>query len=194
MPERFGRKRTYALGKTSGKANIKKNLEEMGIELDNKAMKVITQKIIELGDKKETVTQEDLPYIISDVLRSQSIEKKIKIKNYSFSCAYGLRPVATIRLSMNGKDFEETATGDGQYDAFMKAIRKIYVRFEKTLPTLVDYYVSIPPGGKTDALVECSITWDFKGKTFKTRGLDSDQTVAAIKGTIRMLNIIETFN
>ena len=34
MPERFGRIRKYALGKTSGKANIRKNLEEMGITLD----------------------------------------------------------------------------------------------------------------------------------------------------------------
>ena len=31
LPERFGRERKYALGKTSGKANIKKNLEEIGI-------------------------------------------------------------------------------------------------------------------------------------------------------------------
>jgi (R)-citramalate synthase len=33
LPERFGRSRKYALGKTSGKANILKNLEELGIEL-----------------------------------------------------------------------------------------------------------------------------------------------------------------
>jgi D-citramalate synthase len=30
LPERFGRIRKYALGKTSGKANIKKNLEDLG--------------------------------------------------------------------------------------------------------------------------------------------------------------------
>jgi len=33
MPERFGRKRKYALGKTSGKANIEKNLQELGLKL-----------------------------------------------------------------------------------------------------------------------------------------------------------------
>ncbi len=31
LPERFGRKREYALGKTSGKANIEKNLQELGL-------------------------------------------------------------------------------------------------------------------------------------------------------------------
>lgn len=33
VPERFGRKREYALGKTSGKANIDRNLQELGLEL-----------------------------------------------------------------------------------------------------------------------------------------------------------------
>ena len=56
---------------------------------------------------------------------------------------------------------------------------------------LIDYEVSIPPGGATDALVETIITWDYKGKEFKTKGLDADQTESAIKATERMLNIME---
>jgi D-citramalate synthase len=55
---------------------------------------------------------------------------------------------------------------------------------------LTDYAVRIPPGGKSDALCETIITWDLKGREFKTRGLDSDQTVAAIKATEKMLNLI----
>ena len=61
LPERFGRKREYALGKNSGKANIRKNLEDLGLQLDEDAMRKVTERIIELGDKKELVTQEDLP-------------------------------------------------------------------------------------------------------------------------------------
>ncbi len=193
LPERFGRKRSYALGKTSGKANIKKNLEEMGIELDDESMKRVTQHIIELGDKKEMVTREDLPYIISDVLRSRSIEEKIKVINYNFSAGMGLKPVASVKIQFNGGDiYEEHSWGDGQYDAFMRAIKKIYLNLNKVLPRLVDYSVSIPPGGKTDALVQTVITWNL-GKEFRTRGLDSDQTMAAIKATIKMLNMIEEF-
>lgn len=194
LPERFGRKRQYALGKMSGKASIHKNLDDLGIELSKEEMKLITQRVIELGDKKETVTKEDLPYIISDVLKSEKIVEKIKIINYSLSVAEGLRSMATLRIEINGIIYEETASGDGQYDAFMIALWRIYARLEKDRPILKDYIVTIPPGGKTDALTECAITWDFKGKAFKTRGLDSDQTIAAIKGTIRMLNIIETIN
>ena len=191
LPERFGRKRMYALGKTSGKANIAKNLEDLGIELDSESMKKVTNKIIELGDKKETVTQEDLPYIISDVLRSKSIEEKIKILNFSLSTAAGLKPVATLKIKINNKSYEETGVGDGQYDAFMKAVKKIYAGLKKDIPKLIDYAVSIPPGGKTDALVQTVITWRLNNNEFKTRGLDPDQTVAAIIATNKMLNIIE---
>jgi D-citramalate synthase len=190
LPERFGRKRRYALGKTSGKANIRKNLEEMGIQLDYASMRKVTERIIELGDKKEAVTQEDLPFIISDVLRSKSIDERIKILNFSLSTANELKPVASLKIRIGDEVFEETSNGDGQYDAFMKALRKIYGRLEKSLPALLDYSVSIPPGGKTDALVQTVITWHL-GREFKTRALDSDQTVAAIKATIKMLNIIE---
>jgi D-citramalate synthase len=194
LPERFGRKRTYALGKMSGKASIQKNLEELGIELSKKDMKLVTERVIKLGDKKEIITTEDLPYIISDVLRSKRVDEKIRIKNFQLSVARGLRSVATVCIEINCILYEETSSGDGQYDAFMKAIWKIYDKLERKHPTLTDYVVTIPPGGKTDALVECMIVWDYEGKLIKTRALDSDQTVAAIECTRRMLNIIESYN
>ncbi len=190
LPERFGRIRKYALGKTSGKANIKKNLEELGIDLDPESLKKVTDRIIELGDQKENVSLEDLPYIVADVLSTQSIEEKIKIRNYSIAHAKGLKPMASVSIEIDGKEYEESSSGDGQYDAFMRALRKIYEKLDRAFPALVDYVVTIPPGGKTDALVETVITWQ-NGHEFKTRGLDSDQTTAAIKATIKMLNIIE---
>ena len=191
LPERFGRIRSYALGKTSGKANIKKNLEDLGIDLDPVSLKKVTDKIIELSDLKENVTSEDLPYIVSDVLDSDAaVEQKVKVINYTVTHTMGLRPVANLAIEIDGKQYEEFCDGDGQYDAFVKSLRKIYKKQGKTLPKLVDYVVTIPPGGKTDALVETVITWK-NGREFKTKGLDPDQNAAAIKATIRMLNIIE---
>jgi D-citramalate synthase len=190
LPERFGRVRKYALGKTSGKSNILKNLEELGIPLDAEDMQRVTNRVIELSDRKENVTAEDLPYIISDVLQNKGIEQKIKVRNYSLNVAQGLKSVATLSLEVNGKCYEETSVGDGQYDAFMNALRKIYAPLNMNLPRLTDYVVTIPPGGKTDALVETVITWLNGDKEFKTRGLDSDQTISAIQATMKMLNAI----
>jgi D-citramalate synthase len=194
LPERFGRKRKYALGKQSGKATIRKNLEEFGLILNPESLTKVTQRVIELGDKKENVTTEDLPFIIADVLGNEQINYKIFIKNYSLSLSFGLKPSANIQIEIDGNLYQETSSGDGQYDAFMKALRVIYDKLGKQYPILTDYQVSIPPGGKTDALVETVITWDFNGKEFKTKGLDADQTESAIKATEKMLNIIEGLN
>ena len=158
MPERFGRRREYALGKNSGKANIAKNLEELGLEL----------------------TPE---------------EDKVKLVSYVVSTAYGLKPGANVKVEINGQQYEAGATGDGQYDAFVKALRFIYRKYlDRTFPLLQNYAVSIPPGGRTDALVQTVITWNDNGKILRTRGLDADQTEAAIKATFKMLNIYENEN
>ena len=191
LPERFGRMREYALGKTSGKANIQKNLEALGIDLDNDSMRKVTDRIIELGDKKQIVTQEDLPYIISDVLKQDMQNAKIKMLGYTLSVTKGLRPTATVKLEIDGEVYQTAAAGDGQYNAFSKALWKIYKNLGKPTPILTNYMVTIPPGGQTDALVQTTISWNFKGRDFKTNGLDPDQTEAAIKATVKMLNIIE---
>ena len=97
--------------------------------------------------------------------------------------------------SLSGKEFEENSSGDGQYDAFVKALRKIYKnKLNRSFPTLDNYYVTIPPGGRTDALVQTVITWRNGDKLMRTRGLDADQTESAIKATFKMLNMIEDGN
>ena len=192
LPERFGRRREYALGKNSGKANIRKNLEDLGLQLDEESMRKVTARIIELGDKKELVTQEDLPYIVSDVLKHGVQEDRVKLKSYIVNLAYGLKPMATLKIEINGREYEESSSGDGQYDAFVRALRKVYkVTLGRKFPMLTNYAVTIPPGGRTDAFVQTVITWSFENKVFRTRGLDADQTEAAIKATVKMLNIIE---
>jgi D-citramalate synthase len=191
MPERFGRTRKYALGKTSGNASIRKNLEALGIELEPEALRKVTQRVVELGDKKENISPEDLPYIISDVLGREMLPEKIKIRNYYSSHVYNLKPVSTLSIEIDGQVYEATSTGDGQYDAFMKAVKSIYDQLGKRLPQLKDYKISIPPGGRTDAFVETIITWDMDGRVFKTRGFEFDQQEAAITATLKMLNLIE---
>ncbi len=192
LPERFGRIREYALGKNSGRANIRKNLQSLGLDLDDASMDKVTQRIIELGDCKELVTLEDLPYIISDVLKHDEANNRVKLLSYLVTLTKGLKPVATLSIQIDGQVYQESSSGDGQYDAFVRALQKIYKgTLKRQLPMLVNYAVSIPPGGRTDAFVQTVITWNYEDKEFRTRGFDADQTEAAIKATIKMLNLID---
>ena len=186
LPERFGGRRNYALGKTSGKASIQKNLELLGIELDDEGLKKVLKKVVELGDKKERITLSDLPYIVSSVL-GMPIKERVKLINFDLQSGFEKIPSATVEIKIDNKKYKKSAIGDGQYAAFMNAIKEIYSDEGQSLPALVDYAVIIPPGGKPDALVETIITWG--GETpFTSKGIDSDQTTAAIKATLNMLN------
>ena len=121
---------------------------------------------------------------------SERVDKKVEINNYVLTHSKDLKPSVTINICVEGETFEEHAQGDGQYDAFVNALKKVYKQKKHELPELIDYSVHIPPGGKSDALCETTITWLLDSREFKTRGLDSDQTVAAIKATEKMLNMI----
>ncbi len=194
IPERFGRKREYALGKLSGKANLEMNLIELGIELTEDQKKVLLSKIIDLGDKKATITMADLPYLISDTFEKVK-EQPFQIVTCSINSTFQLKPSASVKCSYNGIEAEEYSQGDGGYDAFMNALKKILKQFNIPVPKLIDYNVEIPPGGRTDALVQATISWqiatnDKLQKTVVTKGVNSDQNIAAIEATLKIVNLI----
>lgn len=191
LPERFNRSRCYALGKLSGKASIDKNLELMGLELDGEVREKVLREVVRLGDKKKSVTPDDLPFIIADVMR-RPMNEVVKFVDYGIYSKLGVTPYATIAVEFKGERLEAESHGDGGYDAFMKALRKALKKVGVTLPRLLDYEVRIPPGGKTDALVETTITWDngAGAPPLVTIGIDSDQIVAAMTATEKMINLL----
>lgn len=194
LPERFGRKREYALGKLSGRSNLDFNLAELGIELNAEQKQVVLERIVELGDLKESITKEDLPYIIADVL-DQLQERKFIMESCVVVTSKGVKSIATLKARYRKspadewQEFDMVGQGDGGYDALVDAVEKIASLVGFELPQLVDYTVTIPPGGKTDALTQCAITWRGE-KTFVTKGVNSDQVLAAAEATEKMLNLV----
>jgi D-citramalate synthase len=185
-PARFGRHRTYAMGKLMGKASLDFNLERLNIALTPEQKQQLLARIIELGDQKKSVTTSDLPFLISEVLQTREL-RVFEVKDYSVVSNRGLRPTATILVRYRDKELHATGSGDGGYDAFMQALKSIEKHLGFELPKLLDYEVRIPPGGKTDALVETTIKWEGG---IKTRGVHSDQLAAAIQATEHALNMI----
>ncbi len=191
-PDRFARERRYALGKLSGKASIDQNLRSLGIQLSDANRDLVLRRIVELGDKKHTVVPEDLPLIIADVLKTPP-EHLLRIEAWRVVVAHGETPHAEVTLAHEGRTAKAEATGDGGYDAFMRAVAKAVRTFGLKLPQLEDFRVRIPPGGRTEALVETLIAWRHAGAgegTFSTVGVDSDQMAAAVIATEKMLNAV----
>jgi D-citramalate synthase len=192
LPSRFGEQRRYALGKLAGKASLEHNLKRLGIELRADEKSLVLARIIELGDRKNRITVEDLPYIIADVLKSPA-DHRIRVDSYRVMVATEEAPRAEVTLAQQRKTASAAAEGSGGYDAFMNALRKAAKKLRIDVPRLVDFRVRIPPGGRTTALVETLITWkieDGDSETLATLGVDSDQLAAAVIATEKMLNAV----
>jgi D-citramalate synthase len=192
LPSRFGQRRRYALGKLSGKASLDHNLKALGIKLDAGARELVLQRVIELGDKKHTVSAADLPYIIADVLKTPG-EQRVQVLDYEVTVATGAPPEASVTLGFRRRRAKASSGGDGGYDAFMNALRKAAKELGLEVARLEDYRVRIPPGGRTAALVETLIHWRsevHQEGSFSTLGVDSDQLAAAVIATEKMLNAL----
>lgn len=194
LPERFGRKRSYALGKLAGKASISENLKQLGLVLSQELEKKVLDKVIEMGDQGIIVSTEDLPFLIAN-LSGEDLNTNFQIVRCEVVSGKGISPTAKLTTKYKSKESFAEGKGDGGYDAFMDALRKIANENNFSLPDLLDYQVRIPPGGKTSALVETIITWsgnvhNSQTNSFRTIGLDSDQISAAILATEKMLNLI----
>jgi D-citramalate synthase len=187
-PERFSRQRGYALGKLSGKASVLKNLELLDINLSPEDQEKVLQRVVALGDSKKSITSEDLPFIIAEVLESKGYNN-IELLNCSITSGFDLESTSSIRIRIHDKVFLSSGIGNGGFDAFMGALHKVLHQEAIAVPQLADFEIRIPRGGQTSALTEAIITWDAAGSTFKTRGVDSNQVFASIKAAIRMLNV-----
>ena len=186
-PERFDRKRTYALGKLSGKASVLKNIEELGITLSPDNLKKVLQRVVTLGDSKETITADDLPFIIADVLESNDYQHIRLIECDIHSNLTGTSQVQ-LKVEINGREYAQPGEGNGGYDAFINALTTILAGIGFQMPELVDYAVRIPKGGKPGALTECTITWAGQPRNLRTRGVHANQVYAAVLATLRMVN------
>ncbi len=208
LPERFGRKRLYALGKLSGKASISQNLTNLGLVLSSEEEHLLLDKIKELAEKKKNITPDDLPFLIEDLF-GYGFKQSFKVIKAELSSHLDSKAKADITISLDEKEYHAISQGDGGYDAFMNALGEIMQKLDIQLPHLLDYEVRIPPGGKTDALVEALITWEdtsstledlekplsHRGNTnlkknFRTVGVATDQVIAAIRATEKMLNLL----
>jgi D-citramalate synthase len=187
-PERFDRERTYALGKMSGKASLKKNLEELDIRLSPEDQAEVLKRIVKLGDSKAIITADDLPFVIADVLETKDYQH-IELLSCSVTSGLDLESTVSVRVKLNGDVHKSSGSGNGGFDAFIDAVRKVLPN-ELDFPELLDYELRIPKGGSTSALTEVLITWRDGSRTFRTRGVNANQVFAGINATLRMLNML----
>ncbi|MEZ5501155.1 MAG: alpha-isopropylmalate synthase regulatory domain-containing protein [Halioglobus sp.] len=100
-------------------------------------------RVVKLGDSKELITTDDLPFIIAEVLESKNYHH-IKLLNCSVTSGLDLKSTVSIRVDVDGDIQHAVGYGNGGFDAFIHAMNEVMAPKNYVLPDLVDYEVRIP--------------------------------------------------
>jgi 2-isopropylmalate synthase len=175
------------LGKHSGRNALKSRFVERGIEIETESeLNEVFWRVKDLADLKHEVFDEDLRIIANDT--SLAPEKVRYVLVSSHVCSEtGETPVATVTLSVEGKEVKAEAAGDGTVDAVYSAIKSITGSDAK----LELYSVNAVTKG-TDSQGEVTVRLEKDGKLIYGNGAHTDIIVASAKAYIDALNKIAT--
>ena len=194
-PELVGHRRRIVAGKHAGRHGIEAILKEMGLILSPTQLNEVVYRVKELGDKGRHVTETDLLYIVETVAgRIEPEKRRIKLKDLIVVTGDKTTPTATIRLLIDGVEYNNSDFGVGPIDAVMKAFQGIMskvVNFK-----LVDFKLDAITGG-SDALANVSVKLvDEDGLMVSGKGVREDIVMAGVEAVIdaanRLLNIRST--
>ncbi|MEM4311076.1 MAG: 2-isopropylmalate synthase [Nitrososphaerales archaeon] len=186
-PELVGRRRWIMAGKHAGSHGIQAQLESLGIKADKEQLKIIVEKVKELGDKGKRVTDADLEAIAKTVIgQNLKEEKPVQLLDLAVMTGIKVVPTASVKLMIEGKEILAAETGVGPVDSAIKAIQKISESFAKI--RLKEYRLDAITGG-SDALAEVSIkVEDHEGNMAWARAIGEDVVVASVEAMIDGIN------
>lgn len=187
-PEMVGRKRWLEAGKHAGVHGVSAMLDEYGLKPSEEQLKEIVAKIKDLGDKGKHITDADLLAIAAQVMRQEGLEQRIKLNDFVVTTGMNVVPTASVRLTIEGKEFVAADTGLGPVDAALKAIQKITSELANI--KLREFRLEAITGG-SDALAEVSIKVEDKdGHIASARAAGEDIVIASVQAMINGLNRI----
>lgn len=184
-PETIGlSKSKLVLGKHSGRHALHSHLKEMGYDLSDEELQLIFSKFKELADKKKHVVDEDLEVLVTEgILRTSDV---FCLEYLHVTCGTTVLPMASVKLTINGRSVQGADYGNGPIDAAFNSIAKLI----GTESELLRFSVSALTGG-TDAQGEVTVRLQENGLIALGRGADPDIITASAKAYINGLNRLE---
>jgi 2-isopropylmalate synthase len=174
------------LGKHSGRAAVKARFEELGVGFASpEELNAVFISFKELADKKHEIYDEDLQALVSGVNTAATVET-YTFSNLEAISKSGVKPRASMTLSVSGVEHQTEAEGDGLVDAAFKAIEKIAI----SQAELKLYLVSAVTEG-TDSLGNVTVRLEKEGVIVNGQGADTDVIVASVKAYLDALNLLD---
>ena len=182
-PEDIGvRETNLVLGKHSGRAALRKRLEELGYEVGENRLKDIFFRFKALADKKKDVFVDDLLALVNANAANSSNEH-LMLKSFRVVC--GSTPVAEaeVEIEVDGMRHSVSATGDGPLDAAFSAIKVAFPHGAR----LRSYHVKAVTGG-SDAQAMANVRLEEDGRIVVGQSSETDTIHASLAAYVNALN------
>jgi hypothetical protein len=142
---------------SSGKGGLKKKLASLGYGVSDEELEEIFKRTKQISEAKDgtKLSDRELTAIVADVVAE--IPFPIIVKRCQAIGGEGTIPTATIIVEVKGKMVTVAKTGDGPYDAIMKAVKKAASRFYpalKKVEIILDDWRPVPVSSGTEALAD----------------------------------------
>ncbi|RBL92247.1 2-isopropylmalate synthase [Chitinophaga flava] len=169
----------------SGRHALKHHLERLGYKMDKINLDEVYQRFLEMADNKKEISDADLLQLMGDGDNKNYDDKAIKVTLLQVVCGDPLRPMATVKLRINGEDREASAAGNGPVNATINAIHAII----KDEIELDEFSIQAMHGGSED-ISKVNMRVKHKGQAFYGFGYSTDIVNASVHAYVDALNKI----
>ncbi|QJB35696.1 2-isopropylmalate synthase [Chitinophaga oryzae] len=169
----------------SGRHALKHHLERLGYKMDKINLDEVYQRFLEMADKKKEISDADLQQLMGDGDDKNYGDKAIKVTLLQVVCGDPLRPMATVKLRINGEDREASAAGNGPVNATINAIHAII----KDDIELDEFSIQAMHGGSED-VSKVNMRVKHNGQSFYGFGYSTDIVNASVHAYVDALNKI----
>lgn len=163
----------------SGRAALRHHLDRLGFKLNKTQLEKAYSDFLTLADKKKEINDEDLLLLMGQ----EKTARGIKLDLLEVMCGFPLKPMATVKLQLNGEEQISSAHGNGPVDAAFRAVNQIVKRSIELEEFLIQ---AITKG--SDDMGKVHVQLQYKGQMYYGFGADTDIIVASVKAYVDGLN------
>lgn len=170
----------------SGRHALKYHLERLGYKLDKINIDEVYTRFLEMADQKKEISDHDLLVLMGNGKEEHyNRNGALALTLLQVVCGDPLRPMATVKLKVNGEEREASAAGNGPVDAAVKAIQKI---LDQQI-AINEFSIQAMHGGSED-VSKVNMSVQYNGKQYYGFGYSTDIVNASIHAYVDALNKI----
>ena len=169
----------------SGRHALKHHLERLGYKIDKINLDEVYQRFLVMADQKKEINDADLLQLMGDGDEKNYADQAIKVTLLQVVCGDPLRPMATVKLKVNGEEREASSAGNGPVNATINAIHQII----KDDIDIDEFSIQAMHGGSED-VSKVNMRVKHNGQSYYGFGYSTDIVNASVHAYVDALNKI----